>query len=168
MRLQGPWVDGYVLERQHTLSSAFLGHDSFGNPKFDTKRTELGELVFQLKNRSDKNTLDSIADTAVQFIEGWNPGIEVIVPMPPSRKRTTFQPVVEIDLALGTWLAKPVDTSVVTKIEGHARVEGRIRRSGAFHGAPRSISGQLAKPSVTGCRAGPWGSSRSRGPSIAA
>jgi hypothetical protein len=33
------------------------GHDSFGNPQFDTKRTELGELVFRLKNRSDKNTL---------------------------------------------------------------------------------------------------------------
>ena len=102
MRLQGPWLDGYVLERQHTLSSDFLGHDSFGNPKFDTRRTELGELVFRLKNRSDKNTLASIADTAVQFVERWNPVIEVIVPMPPSRKRTTFQPVIEIALAIGT------------------------------------------------------------------
>ena len=51
-------ADGYVLERQHTLTSEFLGHDSFGNPQFDTKRTELGELVFRLKNRNDKNTLD--------------------------------------------------------------------------------------------------------------
>ena len=50
MKLPGPWADGYVLERQHTLTSDFLGHDSFGNPQFDTKRTELGELVFRLKN----------------------------------------------------------------------------------------------------------------------
>ena len=57
MRLQGHWLDGYVLERQYTLSSDFLGHDSLGNPKFDTRPTELGELVFRLKNRSDKNTL---------------------------------------------------------------------------------------------------------------
>src|SRR2546428_5645896 len=64
MKLLGPWADGYVLERQHTLTSEFLGHDSFGNPQFDTKRTELGELVFRLKNRNDKNTLDPIAETA--------------------------------------------------------------------------------------------------------
>jgi hypothetical protein len=50
MKLPGPWADGYVLERQHTLASEFLGHDSLGNPQFDTKRTELGELVFWLKN----------------------------------------------------------------------------------------------------------------------
>ena len=115
MKLSGPWQDGYVLERQHTLSSEFLGHDSFGNPQFDTKRSELGELVFRLKNRNDKNTLDSIADTAVQFLGGWRPGVELIVPMPPSRKRTAFQPVDEIALAIGVRLATLVNTSVVGK-----------------------------------------------------
>ena len=50
MRLPGPWAEGYVLERRHTLSSGFLGYDSFGNPQFDTKRSDLGELVFRLKN----------------------------------------------------------------------------------------------------------------------
>ena len=48
MKLAGPSADGYVLERQHTLSSEFLAHDSFGNPQFDTKRTEL----FEVKNDS--------------------------------------------------------------------------------------------------------------------
>ena len=115
MKLSGPWQDGYVLERQHTLSSEFLGHDSFGNPQFDTKRSELGELVFRLKNRNDKSTLDSIADTAVQFLGGWPPRVELIVPMPPSRKRTGFQPVDEIALAIGVRSATPVDASVVGK-----------------------------------------------------
>ena len=115
IRLSGPWHDGYVLERQHTLGSVFLGYDSFGNPQFDTKRSELGELVFRLKNRGDKNTLDSIADTAVQFLSGWRPGAELIVPMPPSRKRTAFQPVAEIALAIGVRLAIPVDTDVIGK-----------------------------------------------------
>ena len=104
IRISGPWHDGYVLEQQHTLGSVFLGHDSFGNPQFDTKRSELGELVFRLKNRGDKNTLDSITDTAVQFradLIGWRPGAELIVPMPPSRKRPAFQPVAEIALAIG-------------------------------------------------------------------
>ena len=115
MRLSGPWQDGYVLERQHTLSSEFLGHDSLGNPRFDTKRSELGELVFRLKNRNDKNTLDSIADTAVQFLGRWRPGIELIVPMPPSRRRTGLQPVNEIALAIGIRSGTPVDASVVSK-----------------------------------------------------
>src|SRR5207245_1730254 len=97
-------------ERRHTLSSEFLGHDSFGNPQFDTKRTALGELVFRLKNRSDKNTLDSIAETAVQFTKGWNPPFDLIVPMPASRKRVAYQPVVEIAMALGQRLSKPVST----------------------------------------------------------
>jgi hypothetical protein len=56
MKLSGPWTDGYVLERQHTTSSDFLGYDSLGHPQFDTKYTALGELVFRLKNRNDKNT----------------------------------------------------------------------------------------------------------------
>src|SRR5437867_2102921 len=111
MMLPGPWVEGYVLERHHTLTSEFLGHDSFGNPQFDTKRTELGELVYRLKNRNDRNTLDSIADTAVQFIQGWNPAFDLIVPVPPSRKRASYQPVVEIARAIGERLSKPVDTA---------------------------------------------------------
>ncbi len=86
MKLPGPWTDGYVLERQHILTSEFLGHDSFGNPQFDSKYSELGELVFRLKNRNDKNTLDPIAETAVQLIKGWAPSCDVIVPVPPSRK----------------------------------------------------------------------------------
>jgi len=115
MKLPGPWADGYVLERQHTLSSEFLGHDSFGNPQFDTKRSELGELVFRLKNRNDKNSVDSIAETAVQFINGWDPSIDLIVPVPPSRKRV-YQPVVEIAKAIGARLSKPMNEAAVTKI----------------------------------------------------
>jgi len=106
-----------VLERQHTVSSEFLGHDAFGNPEFDTKRSELGELIFRLKNRNDKNTVDSIADTAVQFIEGWNPSFDMIVPMPPSRKRLAYQPVVEIAVAIGKRLSKPVNVSAVNKVK---------------------------------------------------
>ena len=116
MKLPGPWADGYVLERQHTLASEFLGHDSFGNPQFDTKRTELGELVFRLKNRNDKNAVDSIADTAVEFIKGWGPAIDLIVPVPPSRKRA-YQPVIEIAKAIGRRLPKPVGEVAVNKVK---------------------------------------------------
>lgn len=130
MKLPGPWADGYVLERQHTLTSEFLGHDSFGNPQFDTKRTELGELVFRLKNRNDKNTLDPIAETALQFIKCWAPPFDLIVPVPPSRKRLAYQPVVEIAKAIGIRLSKPVNTAAVSKSKDTG-AEGRFRVSAA-------------------------------------
>ena len=114
VKLLGPWVEGYVLERQHTVSSEFLGHDSFGNSQFDTKRSELGELVYRLKNRGDTTALDPIAETAVQFIKGWNPRFDLIVPVPPSRPRA-YQPVVEIARAIGTRLSKPCEQGAVVK-----------------------------------------------------
>ena len=116
VKLAGPWIDGYVLERQHTVSSEFLGHDSIGNPQFDTKRSELGELVFRLKNRNDKSTVDSIADTAVEFIKGWKPAIDLIVPVPPSRKRI-YQPVIEIANAIGARLGKPINDAAIKKVK---------------------------------------------------
>jgi predicted amidophosphoribosyltransferase len=114
IRLVGPWADGYVLERQHTLSSDFLGHDSYGHPQFDTKRSELGELVFRLKNRSDRDTLPDIADTAADFVGKWRREVDGIVPVPPSRRRA-FQPVAEIGLALADRLAIHVLEAAVTK-----------------------------------------------------
>lgn len=44
-----------------------LGHDSNTHSQFDTKRSELGELVFRLNNRSDRITLAPIADTASEW-----------------------------------------------------------------------------------------------------
>jgi len=100
------------------LSSDFLGYDSFGNPQFDTTRSELGELLFRLKNRNDRDTLDSIVDAAVQFIERWNPPFDVIVPMPPSRKRLQYQPVHEIAKGIGIRLSKSVNPDAVVKTVG--------------------------------------------------
>lgn len=116
LKLTGPWADGHVLERQHTISSEFIGHDSNGHAQFDTKRSELGEVVFRLKNRSDRTTLDPIADTAAEFVLASGIQFDAVVPVPPSRRRP-FQPVIEIATALGARLAKPVLLSVVSKVK---------------------------------------------------
>lgn len=116
LKLTGPWAAGHVLERQHTISSEFIGHDSNGHAQFDTKRSELGELVFRLKNRSDRTTLDPIADTAAEFVLASGIQFDAVVPVPPSRRRA-FQPVIEIANALGARLAKPVLLDVVAKVK---------------------------------------------------
>ncbi len=148
MKLPGPWAEGWVLERQHTVSAEFLGHDSFGNPQFDTKRSELGELVFRLKNRNDKNTLDPIAETAVQFIKSWNPTVDMIVPVPPSRKRA-YQPVIEIAKAIGGRLSVPVNETAVAKVRDTPELKDvfgydeRIKLlEGAFQSDPDALRGK--------------------------
>ena len=74
----------------------------------------MGELVFRLKNRNDRDTLDVIGETAAAFIERWNPSFDQIVPVPPSRKRA-FQPVVEIAKAISSRLAKRMNPNAIIK-----------------------------------------------------
>lgn len=67
-----------------------------------------------MKNRSDKDTLPDIADTAADFVSKWRHEMNGIVPVPPSRRRA-FQPVAEIGRALADRLAIPVLEAAVTK-----------------------------------------------------
>jgi len=51
--IKGAWDKGYVLDL-HTISSTMIGYNEFGHPEFDTVRSQLGELVYRLKYKSDK------------------------------------------------------------------------------------------------------------------
>lgn len=93
MKIMGNWVAGYVLDL-HVESSDFIGYDELGHPQFDTKRTELGELLYKLKYHGDTSVLDDI----VRLIRGFAPfsTIDAIIPVPPSKVARGVQPVVEI------------------------------------------------------------------------
>ena len=43
-RIVGNWISGYALD-VHTISSTYMGTNEFGYDVFDTKRSELGELL---------------------------------------------------------------------------------------------------------------------------
>ena len=108
-----PWVAGYVLD-YHTISSTPTGDPYY---RFDTKRTELGELLFRLKYRGGGDTvLDAIVDTVEQFLAGWKPPIDCVVPAPPSLTRKT-QPAVEVARVLATRLNIPVFEDALVKIK---------------------------------------------------
>jgi predicted amidophosphoribosyltransferase len=108
-----PWVEGYVLD-YHTISSTPTGDPYY---RFDTKRTELGELLFRLKYRAAGSAaVTDIVDTAEQFIRGWKPAIECIVPAPPSLTRKT-QPAVEVARELASRLQLPVFENAVVKVK---------------------------------------------------
>ena len=112
-KIPGYWDDGFALDL-HTLSSQFLGHDDVGRPQFETTRTELGELLFKLKYRDDRSVIPAIASAASAFIRDWNPRVDVLLPIPPSRHRAV-QPLLAIASELGRLLGLKVDVQVIQK-----------------------------------------------------
>jgi predicted amidophosphoribosyltransferase len=111
MRIPGPWRQGFVLD-YHTVSSVFLGHDEFGNAMFDTKRSEVGELLYQLKYRRNRKAIVDLVEVATRFVKRWKPPVDAIAPVPATRVRLR-QPVVEIATALGKRLDLPVLTGLL-------------------------------------------------------
>ena len=110
----GPWDDGYTLDR-HTISSVPTG-DPY---RWDTKRTELGQLVYELKYGKNWGALELIVETAEDFIRNrWEglPALECIVPAPPSVSARGLQPVVAIARALASRLDVEVCEKAVEKI----------------------------------------------------
>jgi len=114
-----PWVEGYVLD-YHTISSTPTGDPYY---RFDTKRTDLGELLYRFKYRSAGIVaLNDILDTVEQFVRGWKPPIECIVPAPASVGRKA-QPVVEIARGLAARLRLPVFEDAVAKIKATTQMK---------------------------------------------
>jgi hypothetical protein len=82
--IDGPWIEGFVLDR-HVISSVPIGYLG-EHMQFETTRSALGELVYQLKYRN--GPLNDIVDTAVAFVtERWNGVIDCVVSPPPSLHR---------------------------------------------------------------------------------
>ncbi len=113
MRIPGRWREGFVLD-YHTVGSIYLGDDEYGHPIFDTTRTELGELLYRLKYRSDTSVLNELVDTIAGFVDSWKPGAALIIPVPPSRTGRPQQPVLLLADALSKRLGVRLATDAVT------------------------------------------------------
>jgi len=113
-RITGSWTEGFALDF-HTLSSDYIGDDEYGHPQFDTKRSEIGELLYRLKYRKDSSVLDDIITTASQFIKSTNWAVDLIVCVPPSRKGRKFQPVPPIAIGIGRVLGIDVCIDAIVK-----------------------------------------------------
>ena len=116
-KIRGKWAEGYALDL-HTTNSTFLGYDGYGHPQFETVRSELGELLYKLKYRADPSAVDSIAETAAEFLaEKWRVNVDLIVPVPPSNTGRKRQPVLEVATAISerTGIALCLDGLVKVK-----------------------------------------------------
>jgi predicted amidophosphoribosyltransferase len=113
--IPGRWREGFALD-YHTLSSEFLGYDEFGNAQFDTKRSEVGELLYQLKYKRNPDALERLIQIASEFIKKRFSRVDVIVPVPPTRVRRP-QPVFEVATGIGKSLGIPVIVDFVRNVK---------------------------------------------------
>lgn len=112
-KIIGRWKEGYALD-QHTVSSTYVGDDEYGHPKYETTRTELGELLYLLKYRADASVVAAIVDALAGFVAGWKPGADLVIPVPPTRQRVV-QPVLILAQAVAARLGLQFATESVRK-----------------------------------------------------
>jgi competence protein ComFC len=118
-RIDGPWIEGFVLDR-HVVSSRPLGYQG-EHMQFETTRSPLGELIYQLKYRN--GPVDDIAETAVAFAaERWAGKIDCVVPSPPSLHRAR-QPVMLIADGVAKSLGVPIFINAVEKTTATAQMK---------------------------------------------
>lgn len=99
--INGPWKTGIVLD-WHTVASQVIGQNEFGHPIFDNTRSEIGELLYQFKYRSDQKALQQIVRAAIEYLGDKVKGrIDVILPVPPSNPTRTVTSQIAEGLADG-------------------------------------------------------------------
>jgi predicted amidophosphoribosyltransferase len=98
VEIEGRWRKGYALDR-HVVSSEFIGYNEAGHPQFDTKRSEIGELLYRLKYQNDQSTISPLVEAAATYLAKWNPGVNALVPVTPSRQRKV-QPIITLGAAV--------------------------------------------------------------------
>ena len=97
-KIYGNWELGYVLDK-HTVKSIPTGRNEFGHMQFDTTRTEVGEALYQLKNRHDWNQIEPLSHVLHTSVFPYFKDIGLIVPVLASKIRAK-QPVYELAASL--------------------------------------------------------------------
>ena len=106
IKISGRWREGFALD-YHTISSTYVCDDEYGRPIWDTKYTDVGGLLLRLKYRNDTSVVKELVDAAAAFVRSWKIEVDLIAPVPPSRRRRTRQPVLLLAGALGERLGVP-------------------------------------------------------------
>ena len=121
-KLRGQWTEGYALDVQ-TTSATFLGYNAFGHPEFDTTRSALGELVYQLEYRGSRTGIPEIVDTVAGFLREWKITVDGLVPVPPSNTGRKSQPVAELARAISERTGIAVRGGCVKKVKNTGQLK---------------------------------------------
>jgi predicted amidophosphoribosyltransferase len=136
IKIPGRWKEGFALD-YHTISSEYLGDDEFGHPIYDTKRTEIGELLYRLKYKSDNSVISEMVDILEGFLNSWKPPIEFIIPVPPTRMDRILQPV----FVLAEELSKRINIPIIPQAIYRVRQIPELKRVYDFDERLRLLEG---------------------------
>jgi predicted amidophosphoribosyltransferase len=114
--IAGNWTRGWALD-QHTVRSQANVSENIGYPAYDTERTEIGEALFKLKYRNDREQVEPIALTVAGFIRARSEisDIKAVLAVPPSDTRRSFQPVQALATRIGEILGLPAPDDYLLK-----------------------------------------------------
>lgn len=115
LKIPGRWREGFALD-YHTIASTYVGDDEHGHPQFHTVRSELGELLYGLKYKSDQASIEPLANAAADFLKTWQPGVELLMAVPATRQRAV-QPVSLILQAVSALLGIPASVGAVRRVK---------------------------------------------------
>jgi len=109
-KIKGNWDKGYVLD-VHIVSSTSKSENDF-----ETTRTELGELLYQLKYRGKYEIAGEIISLIKPFLRSFTElkDVNLVIPVP-SSKRRDFQPVDELAMAISEYLCVEFSDEVLEK-----------------------------------------------------
>lgn len=111
-KIYGRWGTGFALDL-HTTSSTYLGIDEFGHERFDNVHSPIGDLLRRLKYKSDRNAASEIIETAQNFLQPYATKFDIIIPVPPSTRRS-LQPVILLAAGIGSTLSLPIVDCIKT------------------------------------------------------
>lgn len=120
LKLKSEYFNGFSLD-YHTISS-HINPDGF----FDTLRTKIGELLYQLKYHGDKSCIQEISNVAASFISTEfkkNPP-SVLIPIPSSSQVRNFQPVIELAKVIEELTQIPVNYNYLIKQRNTPEIKG--------------------------------------------
>lgn len=101
--------NGFALNI-HTLNSVL--EDS---GRFNTTRTKIGEMLYQLKYNFNIAYLDEISSIAADSVLRLFEEIQYIIPVPPSNRNRPFQPVFELAKKISNTAKIPIDLEYLKK-----------------------------------------------------
>jgi len=114
IQIYGKWRIGFALDL-HTHKSEFLGYNDNGRKMFDTERTEIGELVYNLKYKNDLSVVSLIVNYILKEVS-----LEImnaVISVPPSDLNRQFQPLYEVGHALSQEINIPFFKDAIIKIK---------------------------------------------------
>lgn len=149
IELKGNWTKGFALQL-HTLKSTHLASGAnFGF--YDTTYTPLGKQLYELKYQLKKNNAINLAGStyfALMKHKLFDQKIDLIIPVPPSNKKRSFQPVFEIAGSLSKFTKIPVAFDILSKkgeeLKGVSDIDERIKtlENSIIVEKPDSINGK--------------------------